>query len=110
MAAGTFVLLSFHQYMLSVDTVLPGESAVAIMGGYSNYMDVHRELRRHGLIARHVIRPAYRESLRWLRYHILHEEMQALLPLLFVHDSGHTVLARSEEELRRELDVMGLTA
>lgn len=80
------------------------------MGGYSNYKDVHRELRRHGLTARHVIRPAYRESLRWLKYHIQHEDVRSLLPLLFVYDSDRTLLVRNEEQLREELAVMGLTA
>lgn len=91
-----------------VNTSINNDSVVAIMGGYSNYLDVQRELGRLGLHARHVIRPAYRESLRWLRYQIATDNVEALLPLMFVHDSGNTVLASNEEELRRELGQMGL--
>lgn len=85
------------------------EIAVAVMGGYSNYTDVHRELERWGLVARHVIRPSYRDSFRWLRHHINNDTLNPLLPLLFVFDTEESMLAYNMTAVHQGLQRLGLT-
>lgn len=81
-------------------------SAIAVLSPYVNYRDLRQSLQTVGMSAAHVIRPNYRESLRWLEARIDDLREKVSLPLLFIYEDGELMLAQDVSSAEAALEKM----
>ncbi len=84
----------------------PSIPTIAVLSPFVNYRDLRTSLRQQGLQAQHVIRPSYRESLRWLQDRLHDLQYRVGLPLLFLFGDGETAIAHDASSASAALERM----